>query len=119
MNNLPSTWIVVPIHELFTPLQDGRTLHQGWSPQCDKGPSPNEAVWGVLRTTSIQEGRFECEHNKCLPVKLAPRPNLEVDVGDIVITCAGPRSRCGVACLVRNTRKRLMISGKMYRFRVS
>jgi len=26
--------------------------------------------------------------------------------------------RCGVSCLVRQTRKRLMMSGKMYRFRV-
>lgn len=43
---------------------------------------------------------------------------LEIQPGDILITCAGPRARCGVACLVKAVRRRLMISGKMYRFRV-
>ncbi|ESQ09944.1 MAG: hypothetical protein N838_35775, partial [Thiohalocapsa sp. PB-PSB1] len=37
--------------------------------------------------------------------------------GDVLMTCAGPRNRCGVACLVEKTRPRLMMSGKMYRFR--
>ena len=92
-------------------------MHQGWSPQCEKQPSRSEKVWGVLRTTSIQPGEFQPEHNKLLPSKLEPRPLLEVKPGDILITCAGPRIRCGISCLVENTRGRLMISGKMYRFR--
>ncbi len=33
------------------------------------------------------------------------------------MTCAGPRSRCGVVCHVTDTRPKLMMSGKMYRFR--
>ncbi len=111
-------WSEQRIEELFAPLEDGRTLHQGWSPQCEKVPSPSEEVWGVLKTTSIQPGEFQPEHNKLLPRKLEPRPLIEVNEGDILITCAGPRVRCGVSCLVRRTRKRLMMSGKMYRFRV-
>lgn len=106
------------IEEIFAPLDDGRTLHQGWSPQCEKEPSLSEDVWGVLKTTSIQAGEFQPEHNKRLPAGLEPRPLIEVKEGDILLTCAGPRARCGVSCLVRQTRKRLMISGKMYRFRV-
>ncbi len=115
---LPHGWSKQRIEQLFSPLEDGRTLHQGWSPQCDKVPSPSESVWGVLKTTSIQAGEFQPEHNKLLPSELAPRPLIEVKAGDILITCAGPRVRCGVSCLVRQTRKRLMMSGKMYRFRV-
>ena len=111
-------WTEVPIEQLFAPLEDGRTLHQGWSPQCDKMPSPSEDVWGVLKTTAIQAGEFQPEYNKLLPTGLEPRPLIEVKEGDILITCAGPRVRCGVSCLVRQTRKRLMMSGKMYRFRV-
>src|ERR1035441_380049 len=116
--DLPIGWTEQRIEELFTPLEDGRTLHQGWSPQCDKVPSPSEVVWGVLKTTSIQAGEFQPEHNKLLPKNLESRPLIEVKEGDILITCAGPRVRCGVSCLVRQTRKRLMMSGKMYRFRV-
>jgi type I restriction enzyme S subunit len=111
-------WSEQRIEQLFAPLEDGRTLHQGWSPQCDKVPSPSEDVWGVLKTTSIQAGEFQPEHNKRLPSGLEPRPMIEVKEGDILLTCAGPRARCGVSCLVRRTRRRLMMSGKMYRFRV-
>ena len=114
---LPTSWRRELIEDLFAPLEDGRTMHQGWSPQCEKEPSPEETQWGVLKTTAIQAGEFQPEHNKLLPSKLDPRPLLEVKPGDILLTCAGPRVRCGVACLVRRTRARLLISGKMYRFR--
>jgi type I restriction enzyme S subunit len=118
-NELPKGWAIAAIEDLFWPLEDGRTLHQGWSPQCEKTPAPTDEYWGVLKTTAIQAGAFLDEHNKHLPKHLEPRPQIEVNAGDILLTCAGPRVRCGVACLVRNTRPRLMMSGKMYRFRVS
>lgn len=117
MSTFPSDWTDKPIGDLLAPLEDGRTLHQGWSPQCEKSPSESDTVWGVLKTTAVQAGFFLPEQNKCLPVHLSPRPLLEVHQGDILITCAGPRARCGISCLVRKTRPHLMISGKMYRFR--
>ena len=114
---LPSRWLTVPIREILSPLRHGRTVEQGWSPQCDAEPAaPDE--WGILKTTAIQAGQFVDAHNKRLPASLSPRPDIEVAAGDIVITCAGPRSRCGVPALVRRTRRRLMLSGKMYRCRV-
>ena len=115
--SLPPGWVRAKIEDLFAPLSDGRTMHQGWSPQCDD-ESARPGEWGVLKTTAIQAGAFFDEHNKRLPPALEPRPGTEVRVGDILLTCAGPRSRCGVPCLVRHTRSRLMMSGKMYRFRV-
>ncbi len=118
MSELPDSWTTASIEELFAPLEDGRTLHQGWSPQCEKDPSSDENDWGVLKTTAIQPGSFKPEFNKRLPDSLSPRPLIEVNPGDILLTCAGPRARCGVACLVRSTRRHLMMSGKMYRFRV-
>lgn len=111
-------WKLATIDDLFASLEDGETLHQGWSPRCEKHPSISDNEWGVLKTTAIQAGIFLSEHNKRLPDTLEARPKIEVRSGDILITCAGPRARCGVACLVRNTRPRLMISGKIYRFRV-
>ena len=111
-------WPSFPISELLATLDDGRTLHQGWSPRCEKEPSVSETKWGVLKTTSIQPAAFLPEHNKRLPDHLKPRPQIEVKPGDILITCAGPCNRCGIACLVRATRRRLMMSGKMYRFRL-
>jgi len=115
--SIPASWTIAPIAELLAPLDDGRVLHHGWSPQCQKVSAKAEGEWGVLKTTSVQPGAFCPEHNKRLPEKLAPRPHLEVRPGDLLLTCAGPRARCGVPCLVRETRPGLILSGKMYRFR--
>ncbi len=113
---MPDCWAVRPIEELLIPLDNGKILNHGWSPQCDAHPAP-PGGWGVLKTTAIQPGRFEPTHNKNLPAALTPRPGLEVKVGDMLLTCAGPRSRCGIPALVRTTPERLILSGKMYRFR--
>jgi type I restriction enzyme, S subunit len=113
---LPDGWTEIELAKVLQTLEDGRDLHHGWSPQCERLPAA-DGEWGVLKTTAIQDGRFLPEHNKKLPPQLSPRPQLEVREGDILITCAGPRARCGVACLVPNARPRLMLSGKMYRFR--
>ncbi len=110
-------WKNTPIDQLLAPMDDGRILHHGWSPQCDVISSPSEEEWGVLKTTSIQPGNYWPHENKRLPENLKPRPQLEVREGDLLLTCAGPRARCGVACLVKHTRPRLIFSGKMYRMR--
>jgi type I restriction enzyme S subunit len=114
---LPEGWEWTTIDAVLDDLGDGRTLHHGWSPQCETWPSTSDEVWAALKTTAIQPGRFLPHENKALPTALSPRPQIEVRAGDLLLTCAGPRSRCGVACLVRETRPRLMFSGKMYRLR--
>lgn len=115
---LPTGWAAVSIEDVLAPLADGRVLHHGWSPQCEADARGLDAEWGVLKTTAIQDGAFAPEHNKRLPATLAHRPELEVRDGDLLLTCAGPRARCGVACYVRRTPPKLILSGKMYRFRV-
>lgn len=112
-----SAYPFVSIDQVLVPQLRGRPLQQGWSPQCLKESSESDDTWGVLKTTAIQLGEFLPEHNKRLPDHLDARPELEVRAGDLLLTCAGPRSRCGIPTLVRHTRPRLMLSGKMYRFR--
>src|SRR5437762_68567 len=102
-NNLPSTWASTTIAEVLQRLPNGRLIQQGWSPQCDKDASPDLHTWGVLKTTAVQPGRFADEHNKRLPDELTPDPSLEVATGDLLLTCAGPRGRCAIPCLVRKT----------------
>lgn len=114
---LPDRWGLKRVEEVLAPLSNGKVISQGKSPQCEKEPSMDDEVWGVLKTTAIQPGEFQPEHNKRLPDKLTPDPSIEIKTGDLLLTCAGPRVRCGIPCLVRKTRPRLMMSGKMYRFR--
>ena len=116
MSNLPNSWAKTKITEILIPHENGKPFQQGWSPRCENHPASTEQ-WGVLKTTAIQHGEFWGHENKCLPEHLEPRPHIEVKPGDVLMTCAGPRSRCGVACLVERTQSKLMMSGKMYRFR--
>ena len=117
-NTFPEFWAQIPIEDCLLAYQNGRKIRQGWSPQCENHPAETLNDWGVLKTSAIQDGEFVDSANKRLPANLEPRKQLEVEDGDILITCAGPRSRCGVACLVRKTRPKLLISGKMYQLRV-
>ena len=116
MKDLPESWSRIEIAEILEPNNNGKPFQQGWSPRCENFPAP-EGKWGVLKTTSIQYGEFWDHEHKFLPDHLEPRPHLEVKIGDVLMTCAGPRARCGVACLVERTRSKLMMSGKVYRFR--
>lgn len=112
-------WIETQIDSVFSILDNGKYINQGWSPQCKKNSSPSEDIWGVLKTTAIQKNEFWAHENKELPEDKAVREQFEVKDGDILLTCAGPRNRCGVACRVIKTRRKLLLSGKMYRFRAN
>ena len=116
-NKIPASWTPVEIEDVLFPYPNGKKIRQGWSPQCENHPAESHDDWAVLRTSAIQDGSFVDAENKKLPPSLEPRTQLEVVAGDILMTCAGPRSRCGVTCLVRSTRPRLLISGKMYQLR--
>ena len=117
VSKLPSTWDLIEIEESLLPYDNGKKIRQGWSPQCERFPAKTDGHWGVLKTSAIQDGAFIEEANKHLPEKLEPKEHLEVLSGDILMTCAGPRARCGVTCLVKSTRPKLLISGKMYQLR--
>jgi type I restriction enzyme S subunit len=92
---------------------------QGWSPKCLNEPSTNENDWAVIKTTAIQNFEFLEDENKLLPKNLKPKPHLEIATGDILVTRAGPRNRVGIACLVRECRKRLILCDKAYRIKVN
>jgi type I restriction enzyme S subunit len=93
------------------------SLGQGWSPKCERQPSTDPEIWAVIKTTAIQRLRYLEEHNKQLPTKLQPRPQLELVEGDLLVTRAGPRARVGITCLIKRTRPRLMLCDKVYRLR--
>lgn len=114
--SLPKEWVVVEIANALATQADGKLIHQGWSPQCDREPA-KENEWGVLKTTAIQDGYFLEYENKRLPQNKEPKKRIEVQNGDILVTNAGPRNRCGVICYVKKTRSKLLLSGKMYRLR--
>lgn len=94
------------------------SMDAGWSPQCEDRAASNYE-WGVLKTTSVQWGEFRPCENKVLPKSLVPIPELCVQVGDVLVTRAGPRKRVAVVAAVREAQPRLMISDKLIRLRVN
>lgn len=116
-DSLPQSWEYVPISSVLTPLVGKRLTQRGWSPQCLNHTRTSDVDWGVLKTTAIQLGEYQPEHHKQLPVSLEAKPEIEVEPGDLIMTATGPRNRCGIPCLVQESPARLMMSGKMFRFR--
>ena len=94
------------------------SIGQGWSPRCENFSSDDPHTWSVIKTTAIQPLKFEGQYNKVLPSTLRPRDQLELKVGDLLVTRAGPRSRVGITCLVRSVRTKLILCDKAYRIRV-
>jgi type I restriction enzyme S subunit len=109
---LPAHWESIVLGDAVS------TIDAGWSPACLPSPRVDESKWGVLKTTSVQVLRFVPQEHKELPASLDPRPQYQLEVGDILITRAGPKNRVGICCVVDVAPPRLMISDKLIRFHI-
>lgn len=105
-----------PLENFLMPIDQKKKVQRGWSPQCSTHPQSDPSAWAVLKTTAVQNMRYEPQHNKELPKTLEPKTHLEVQAGDFLMTTTGPRNRCGVVCLVESTPQKLIFSGKILRF---
>ncbi len=72
-----------------------------------------------MKTTCVQWSGYDARQNKALPPEYAPKPDIEVRPGDVLITRAGPINRVGIACSVRVTPPHLMLSDKIVRLRLN
>ena len=90
-------------------------IENGWSPACENHPaSDNE--WGVLKVGAVSFGVYQEFENKALPSILEPRPEFEVHSGDFLMSRANTTNLVGACTFVRQTRQKLMLSDKIFRF---
>lgn len=89
-------------------------IEQGWSPQCKETPSEWDE-WGVLKTGCVNNMEFDPSENKKLPRDLNPKPDLEVNSGDVLMSRANTRALVGSCALVEDEANKLMMSDKLYR----
>lgn len=108
----PAHWETITLDEAIS------TIDAGWSPACLPNARDNANKWAVLKTTAVQVLRFLHHEHKELPASLDPRPQYQIEVGDILITRAGPKNRVGICCVVDVAPPRLMISDKLIRFHI-
>lgn len=70
---------------------------------------------GFLNMGAVSFGVFDAGQNKAIPTKLAAQPDLEVKVGDLLISRANITRLVGACALVRQTRPGLMLCDKVFR----
>ncbi|OQW35836.1 MAG: hypothetical protein A4E19_16455 [Nitrospira sp. SG-bin1] len=90
-------------------------IENGKSPATDGRPATRDE-WGVLKVGAVSFGLFDEGENKALPLSYMPPPNLEVRVGDFLMSRANTRELVGACAYVRKTRSKLMLSDKTFRF---
>lgn len=109
LGEIPEEWEVAAAGSVLA------SIDAGWSPKCDQRPARN-GEWGVLKVSSVSSGVYKSSENKALPSGLSPRPQLEVEIGDVLLARAsGALTLVGRTCLVQETPPRLMLSDKTMR----
>lgn len=112
IGEVPKDWKVMPLrHALLT-------IEQGWCPQAEDRPAGDDE-WGVLKAGCVNNGIFRHTKHKALPKNLSPRPELEVRIGDLLMSRAsGSPDLIGSTAYVEACSGRLMISDKLFRLHV-
>ncbi|RJF75646.1 restriction endonuclease subunit S [Deinococcus cavernae] len=92
-----------------------KSIENGWSPACETRPA-TRTEWGVLKVGATSFGDYRDTENKALPIGLEPRPELEVQVGDFLMSRANTPTLVGSCVVVTETKPKLMLSDKIFRF---
>lgn len=108
LGEIPAHWEVVRIRFLV------HRIEQGWSPQADNR-EPADDEWGVLKLNAVNHGRFDDSAAKSLPADVEPETDLEVRVGDFLVTRSNTPALVGEVCFVEATRQHLMLCDLIYR----
>lgn len=112
LNDIPAHWEVLPLKRRII------NIEQGWSPAGEERIATTEE-WGILKSGCVNEGIFDENNHKTLPIDLDPKPQLEVKSGDILMCRASGSLRyIGSVALVENVRPHLMFSDKTYRIQL-
>ena len=112
IGEMPESWRVAVLDQVL------ENIVAGWSPKCDGQPAQH-GEWGVLKVSSITGGRFKQQENKALAEGLEPRPQVEVENGDVLVARAsGVLILVGRSVFVHRTKPKLMLSDKTLRLQV-
>ncbi|WP_430228683.1 restriction endonuclease subunit S [Nitrosomonas communis] len=91
-------------------------IDSGWSPSClDR--SANEGEWGVLKLGAVTLCEYRDDQSKALPDDIKPRPEIEVQKGDLLFTRKNTYDLVAACALVHETRPKLMLPDLIFRLR--
>ncbi|PYD71033.1 restriction endonuclease subunit S [Novacetimonas hansenii] len=108
---VPEGWEMMRVKNILS------TIEQGWSPQCENYPRSSDAEWAVLKVGCVNTGIFNPSENKVLPETLDGNENLQVRVGDLLVSRANTRDLVGRSAVAERNYSHLMICDKIFRLR--
>lgn len=107
----PAGWVWASLGQLVL------ATDSGWSPACLPSRRTDDSQWGVLKVSAVSWGDFRADEHKLLTPGLAPRPQIEVQDGDFLMSRANTSELVGRSVVVTDPPPRLMLSDKHVRLR--
>jgi type I restriction enzyme, S subunit len=105
---LPGGWSLVPLGELLTAIDSGKSF------KCEERPPEAHEV-GVIKVSAVSWGEYqESESKTCLDAERI-EPNYFVRPGDFLFSRANTIDLVGACVIVSRVSKRLMLSDKILR----
>ncbi|KXV56317.1 hypothetical protein AD947_11010 [Acetobacter tropicalis] len=108
---VPEGWEMMRVKNILL------TIEQGWSPQCENYPRSSDSEWAVLKVGCVNTGIFNPSENKVLPETLDGNEDLQVRVGDLLVSRANTRDLVGRSAVAKRNYSHLMICDKIFRLR--
>jgi type I restriction enzyme, S subunit len=108
---VPREWAVGPLGRVLTSIDAGR------SPDLPDRPAQADE-WGVLKVSAIRPDGLQETENKVVTRSSLIDVNIEVKPGNLLISRANTPALVGLACYVRDTCSRLMLSDKTLRLNI-
>ncbi|NPE54517.1 restriction endonuclease subunit S [Dickeya dadantii] len=112
IGQVPKHWVVKKIK------YDVLGIEQGWSPQCESTPVPDDQTWGVVKVGCVNRGIFNPEQNKKLPEELEPRKEYTIKKGDLLVSRANAKEWVGSAAVPDRDYDNLLLCDKIYRIKL-
>jgi len=91
-----------------------KKIGQGWSPLCENRPA-QEGEWGVLKVGCMNGNIYDEAENKALPIEIEPAKELEIRVGDVLMSRSNTVELVGSVGIVHETQGKILLCDKLFR----
>ncbi|MBW6400314.1 hypothetical protein KPL78_20810 [Roseomonas sp. HJA6] len=107
----PPGWAVAPLGDLIKGIEAGKNV-------AAIGRPPEDSETGIVKVSAVTWGEFDEDESKALPPGAAIDPAHLIRPGDFLISRANTIELVGAPVIVKQFRRRLVLSDKVLRLRV-
>ena len=108
--DLPRTWVLVPLADLLTGIESGKSF------KCVERPPTGDEV-GVIKVSAVTWGEFQEQESKTCTDTSRINPTLFVRHGYFLFSRANTVELVGACVIAKQVELRVMLSDKILRFR--